>query len=125
MAHTKGTHSHPYVRALKRMAEYGVLPVLSTKMRFEVRIEALYARLKESILWYRLSFLDEPLEMWWAYFLALFAGLPAEEAVQALVGSFKLSGLPQVEVQPDWIKRFKWLDRVPWLPFRIQVIVLE
>ncbi len=53
------------------------------------------------------------------------AGLPAEEAVQALVGSFKLSGLPQVEVQPDWIKRFKWLDRVPWLPFRIQVIVLE
>jgi tRNA nucleotidyltransferase (CCA-adding enzyme) len=65
--------------ALKRMAEYGVLPVLSAKMRFDVRIEALYARLKESILWYRLSFLDEPLEMWWAYFLALFAGLPAEE----------------------------------------------
>ncbi len=65
--------------AVRRMAEYGVLPALSTTLRFDTRIEALYARLKESILWYQLSFLDEPLEMWWAYFLALFVGLPADE----------------------------------------------
>jgi hypothetical protein len=30
-----------------------------------------------------------------------------------------------VEVLPDWIKRWEWLDRVPWLRFRIQVLVLE
>jgi len=53
------------------------------------------------------------------------AGLPPEEAEQVLADSFTLGGLPQVEIRPDWIKRFKWLNRVPWLPFRIQVIVLE
>jgi Baseplate J-like protein len=53
------------------------------------------------------------------------AGLTPEKAVQVLADSFTLGGPPLVEVQPDWIKRFKWLDRVPWLPFRIQVIVLE
>jgi len=53
------------------------------------------------------------------------AGLPPEEAEQVLADSFTLGGLPEVEIRPDWIKRFKWLNRVPWLPFRIQVIVLE
>ena len=53
------------------------------------------------------------------------AGLPPEEAEQVLADSFTLGGPPQVEVQPDWIKRFKWLDRVPWLPFRVQIIILE
>ncbi len=42
-----------------------------------------------------------------------------------LADSFTLGGPPQVEIQPDWIKRFKLLNRVPWLPFRIQVVVLE
>jgi hypothetical protein len=53
------------------------------------------------------------------------AGLSPEEAEQVLADSFALGASPHVEVQPDWIKRFKWFNRVPWLPFRIQVIVLE
>jgi hypothetical protein len=53
------------------------------------------------------------------------AGLAPEEAEQVLADSFVLGGPPQVEVRPEWIKRFKWLNRVPWLPFRIQVVVLE
>ena len=53
------------------------------------------------------------------------AGLAPEEAEQVLTDQFTLGGPPQVEIQPDWIKRFKWLNRVPWLPFRIQVILLE
>jgi tRNA nucleotidyltransferase (CCA-adding enzyme) len=65
--------------AVKRMAEFGVSPVLSTKLRSDSRSDALYGRLKESISWHRLSFLDEPLELWWAYFLALLSGLPADE----------------------------------------------
>ncbi|MCU0587157.1 MAG: CBS domain-containing protein [Syntrophobacteraceae bacterium] len=65
--------------AVRRMAELGVLSVLSDAVRLEARLEAVFGRLKESMLWYGLSFLEEPLERWWAYFLALFVGLPAEE----------------------------------------------
>jgi hypothetical protein len=53
------------------------------------------------------------------------AGLPPEEAERVLADSFTLGGAPQVEIQPEWIKRFKLLNRVPWVPFRIQVVVLE
>jgi hypothetical protein len=53
------------------------------------------------------------------------AGLPVEEATQALMGNFALAAPPAVEVQPDWIKRWDLLDRVPFPPFRIQVVVLE
>ena len=53
------------------------------------------------------------------------AGLPPAEATQALMDLFALESLPDVEVQPDWIKRWEWLDRVPFLTFRIQVVVLE
>lgn len=52
-------------------------------------------------------------------------GLPADEATDVLAGSLALETLPTVEVQPDWIKRWEWLDRVPFVPFRIQVLVLE
>jgi tRNA nucleotidyltransferase (CCA-adding enzyme) len=65
--------------ALKRMAEFDVLAVVSPKMRFDQRMEELFQRLKELISWYQLSFLDEPLERWWVYVLGLFSGLGREE----------------------------------------------
>jgi hypothetical protein len=52
-------------------------------------------------------------------------GLTAEEATEALSESFALDAPPAVEILPDWIKRWEWLDRVPFLPFRIQVVVAE
>jgi hypothetical protein len=53
------------------------------------------------------------------------AGLTAEEAEEALTDSLTLAAPPVVVVKPDWIKRWEWLDRVSYLPFRIQVVVLE
>jgi hypothetical protein len=53
------------------------------------------------------------------------AGLTVEEATQVLTESFALDASPVVEVLPDWIKRWEWLDRVPFLGFRIQVLVLD
>ncbi len=53
------------------------------------------------------------------------AGLTADEAAQVLTQSFALAAPPAVQVGPEWIKRWEWLDRVPYLPFRIQVVVLE
>ena len=53
------------------------------------------------------------------------AGLTADEAAQTLAESFALASSPVVEVEPDWIRRWEWLDRVSVLPFRIQVVVME
>jgi hypothetical protein len=52
-------------------------------------------------------------------------GKAAGEARQVLSSSFALDEPPVVELHPDWIKRYKLLNRVPWLPFRIQVAVLR
>jgi len=56
---------------------------------------------------------------------SLAAGLKVDEAVQALNDTLVLGAPPSIVVQPEWIKRFKWLDRVPYLLFRIQVLVLR
>ncbi len=56
---------------------------------------------------------------------SLVSGLAVDEAVHVLDEAFALDAEPVVEVRPDWIKRWEWLDRVPLLPFRIQVIVLD
>jgi tRNA nucleotidyltransferase (CCA-adding enzyme) len=61
--------------ALRRMADFGVLAVISPKMRFDQKMGELFQRLKELISWYQLSFLDEPLERWWVYLIGLFSGL--------------------------------------------------
>lgn len=53
------------------------------------------------------------------------AGLKVDEAQRVLADSLSLNTPPAIEVAPEWIKRWEWLDRVPYLPFRIQVIVLE
>jgi len=53
------------------------------------------------------------------------AGLKVDEAVQALGEQFTLDAPAGVELSPEWIKRWDWLQRVPLLPFRIQVVVLE
>jgi tRNA nucleotidyltransferase (CCA-adding enzyme) len=65
--------------ALRRMAEFGVLPVISPKMRFDQKMEELFQRLKELLSWYQLSFLEEPLERWPVYVLGLFYGQSREE----------------------------------------------
>ena len=53
------------------------------------------------------------------------AGRKVDEASQVLSESLALNAPPVVEVLPEWIKRWEWLDRVPLLRFRIQVLVLE
>lgn len=54
-------------------------------------------------------------------------GLRVDEAVVALEDpeQFALDAPPIVVVEPEWIKRWSWLDRVPYLGYRIQVVVLK
>jgi hypothetical protein len=56
---------------------------------------------------------------------SLAAGRRVEEAEQELTDNLSLGAPPQIVVQPDWIKRWSWLDRVPYLRARIQVVVLR
>ncbi len=71
------------VQPIRRMAEFGVLPALAPSMTFDQKQQQLFERLKQVVSWYRLSFLDEPLDRWWVYLLALFSNLPHEEIVSA------------------------------------------
>ena len=69
--------------ALRRMADFGVMAALSAQINFDRKMEEIFGRLREVISWYRLSFLDEPLERWQVYLLGLFSNLAREQVVKA------------------------------------------
>jgi hypothetical protein len=51
--------------------------------------------------------------------ISLIQGRPLSEARMRLLSSLPLKEAPQLSMEPDW-----W-GRVPWLPFRIQVIIIS
>lgn len=71
------------VPALRRMAEFNVMPALAPGMQFDRRSEEIFDRLKKVITWHRLSFLDEPLDRWWVYLMGLFSTLSIEDREEA------------------------------------------
>jgi tRNA nucleotidyltransferase (CCA-adding enzyme) len=71
------------VPALRRMAEFGVMPALAGAINFDRKMAELFGRLREVISWYRLSFLDEPLDRWWVYLMGLFSNLGMQDVETA------------------------------------------
>jgi len=69
--------------ALRRVAEFGVMPALAPGIVFDRKMEVVFENLRQVISWYRLSFLDDPLNRWWVYLLALFSSLPCQEVREA------------------------------------------
>ncbi|MCE5335684.1 MAG: hypothetical protein LLG06_13960, partial [Desulfobacteraceae bacterium] len=65
--------------ALRRMEDFGVMPAFASGMHFDRRMEEFFSRLRETISWYRLSFLDEPLDRWWVYLLGLYSNLKGQD----------------------------------------------
>ena len=53
--------------------------MVSSKLRFDQKMEEGFQRLRELVSWYQLSFLEEPLERWWVYLLGLFSPLHPDE----------------------------------------------
>jgi hypothetical protein len=49
-------------------------------------------------------------------------GRPASDAERYLLAALPLAGPPQIEIQPAWLAR--WYNRLPWMQFRIDVVVL-
>jgi tRNA nucleotidyltransferase (CCA-adding enzyme) len=81
------------------MADYGVLPSLSPSVKYDGRMEELFSRLREVISWYRLSFLDEPLEKWRVYLLGLFSGLTPSELAETCA---------RLQFSPTEEERLRW-----------------
>ncbi len=71
------------VPSLRRMAEFGEMSALAGAINFDKKMVELFGRLREVISWYRLSFLDEPLERWWVYLLGLFSNLGMQDVEAA------------------------------------------
>jgi tRNA nucleotidyltransferase (CCA-adding enzyme) len=73
--------------AIRRMDELKVLAVIFHGLRFDSKTEQLLNRIKQVTSWYHLSFLDEPLEGGWLYFLGLLSLLSKpnrEETIERL-----------------------------------------
>ncbi len=70
--------------AVRRMAEFKVLEVICPNVCYDARAESLLERIKEVLSWYKLSFLDEPLEAWWVYFLGLLSRLNYKDLQKVL-----------------------------------------
>lgn len=87
------------VPALRRMAEYAVLPVLSSKIRFDQKMEELFARIKEVTSWYRLSFLDEDLQRWCVLLLGLLSAVPKNDLEEVF---------DRLELSESMRERFNW-----------------
>ncbi len=70
------------VSALRRMAEFNILPVFSPKIVWDEKKELIFKRLKEVISWYELSFFDDSFERWWIYFIGFFSDLREENLLE-------------------------------------------
>ncbi|MHC1745512.1 MAG: CBS domain-containing protein [Syntrophobacteraceae bacterium] len=102
------------VPVLRGMDEHGVLAVFSPKMRFDLKMEDLFDRMKEVITWHELSFLGEPLEPWWVYFLGLMTKLPREDLTEAAA---------RLELTDAMRERLQWVrnraEEVLWGLFQL------
>ncbi len=85
--------------AIRRMGEFEVLAAFHPSLRYDARMQVLLTQVKEVISWYELSFLDEPLESWWVYFLVLFSRLSRKDLKQVL---------DRLEIPPSQQERIVW-----------------
>jgi tRNA nucleotidyltransferase (CCA-adding enzyme) len=103
------------IPAIRRMAEYGILSVLSSKMRFDQKMEELFGRLREVISWYRLSSLDEPLEGWWVYLLGLLCDIPRRPSLENVWKRLQFNESQQARM----LWTYQKVDEVLWGFFQL------
>jgi tRNA nucleotidyltransferase (CCA-adding enzyme) len=74
---------------LHRLKDFKLLSLFNPKLKLEPKDVALLEQTQESLTWFNLSFLDQPLRRWLVMFLGLTDPLSAEE-VQALAARLSL-----------------------------------
>jgi tRNA nucleotidyltransferase (CCA-adding enzyme) len=73
------------LKVVKRMDDLHVLQFLHPQLRFGAEPERLFVSIGETLTWYRLLYLEEPVERWFVYFLGLLDRMKDESAQEALV----------------------------------------
>ena len=58
-------------RAVSRMAQLGLLPCIHPQLRFGLDTEQLFSEVERVLAWYQLLYLEQPVEPWTVWFLAL------------------------------------------------------
>jgi tRNA nucleotidyltransferase (CCA-adding enzyme) len=72
------------LKVVRRMEELHVLQFLHPQLRFGADLERLFVSIGETLTWYRLLYLEVPVERWFVYFLGLLDRLKDEAAQEAL-----------------------------------------
>ncbi|MBI9076295.1 MAG: CBS domain-containing protein [Desulfatibacillum sp.] len=70
--------------AVKRMADYNLLPTIHPDMEFGTAKEALFESVKEVLTWHDLQFMDDSYMKWAVHFLALLHGFDQEQVATVL-----------------------------------------
>lgn len=75
------------VKALRRMKDLDLLQFIHPGLKGSAELEGLFVSIGETLSWFRLLYLDIPVEKWFIYFMGLFDRLKdtaAEEALERL-----------------------------------------
>jgi tRNA nucleotidyltransferase (CCA-adding enzyme) len=71
-------------KALARLGGLGLLGAVHPSLKWTGRLEALLKRLDEAAAWYRLLYLDRPVDTWVLYLMGLVEGMGAASLKEAL-----------------------------------------
>jgi len=72
------------LRVVLRMEEFDLLKFLHPNLRLGTELERLFVSIGETLTWYRLLYLDTPVERWFVYLLGLLDRLKDDAAQEAL-----------------------------------------
>jgi tRNA nucleotidyltransferase (CCA-adding enzyme) len=72
------------VKVLRRMQEFDLLKFLHPNLRFGKELEQLFVSIGETLTWYHLLYLEEPVERWFVYLLGLLDRLKDDAAHETL-----------------------------------------
>jgi tRNA nucleotidyltransferase (CCA-adding enzyme) len=76
---------------LRRLGEYGLLRIINPNLTFTQDRAAIFERIRNILLWYRLLYLEDRYDQWLIYFLGLLDGL-SEAKVGTILDRFALRG---------------------------------
>lgn len=72
------------LKVLRRMQEFDLLKFLHHNLKFTGEMERLFISINEALTWYRLLYMDKPVQRWFVYFLGLLDRLKDSAALEAL-----------------------------------------
>lgn len=77
-------------QAIKRLAEFDLLRFIHPKLSWSARLQTMLKAVEEAVDWYRLLYLDRPMDVWLVYMMGLLEMLP-ERAVTEVLKRFPFS----------------------------------